>query len=211
MLPGTHRRPLLLQGVYHRDLQLSAVRLDACGGVVLTDFGYGAAKLSGSGEHADVRHRSATPAFTPPEVLLGHSIVNASYDGESLGEASNCAAGRPSGTSRANLSLQISMVLPVHCVLHGKLYYLHEGSQWRLPRTAVVRDMLCWPHLWYHMALALLYTGRLFANSATASSGIILKLDAWLCTAPAQWRCSSAPQSPTQQAAQTQSSLSIER
>ena len=74
------------QGVFHRDLQLSAVRLDACGGVVLTDFGYSAAKLCGSGEHADARDRSSTPAFTPPEVLLGHSIVNASYDGESLGE-----------------------------------------------------------------------------------------------------------------------------
>jgi serine/threonine protein kinase len=80
------RSPLPLQGVFHRDLQLHAVRLDACGGVVLTDFGYSAAKLLGSGEHADARDRSATPAFTPPEVLLGHSIVNASYDGESLGE-----------------------------------------------------------------------------------------------------------------------------
>ena len=56
---------------------------------MLTDFGYSAAKLSGSGEHADARDRSATPAFTPPEVLLGHSIVNASYDGESLGEMPN--------------------------------------------------------------------------------------------------------------------------
>jgi serine/threonine protein kinase len=74
------------QGVFHRDLQLNAVRLDACGGVVLTDFGYSAAKLCGSGEHADARDRAASPAFTPPEVLLGHSIVNTSYDGESLGE-----------------------------------------------------------------------------------------------------------------------------
>ena len=78
--------PPPLQGVFHRDLQLNAVRLDACGGVVLTDFGYSAAKLLGSGEHADARDRAASPAFTPPEVLLGHSIVNTSYDGESLGE-----------------------------------------------------------------------------------------------------------------------------
>ena len=98
------------QGVYHRDLQLSAVRLDACGGVVLTDFGYSAAKLCGSGEHADARDRSSTPAFTPPEVLLGHSIVNASYDGESLGERletrSSPRSSRLRGLMRAELSVR---------------------------------------------------------------------------------------------------------
>lgn len=72
------------QGVYHRDLQLGALRFDACGSIVLTDFGYSSAKLASSGEAADVSDRAASPAYTPPEVLLGHSIVNANYDGETL-------------------------------------------------------------------------------------------------------------------------------
>lgn len=76
----------LLQGVYHRDLRLDALRLDACDDLVLTDFGYSAAKLTASGEMADLRNPAASPAYTPPEVLLGHSIVNAKYDGEVLGE-----------------------------------------------------------------------------------------------------------------------------
>lgn len=75
----------LPQGVYHRDLQLGALRFDACGSIVLTDFGYCGAKLASSGEAADVSDRAASPAYTPPEVLLGHSIVNANYDGEILG------------------------------------------------------------------------------------------------------------------------------
>ncbi len=76
----------LLQGVYHRDLRLDSLRLDACDDLVLTDFGYSAAKLTASGEMADLRNPAASPAYTPPEVLLGHSIVNANYDGEVLGE-----------------------------------------------------------------------------------------------------------------------------
>ena len=64
---------------------MDALRLDAAGSVLITDFGYSGAKLTGSGEMADLKNPAASPAYTPPEVLLGHSIVNASYDGEVLG------------------------------------------------------------------------------------------------------------------------------
>lgn len=119
--------------MYHRDLQLNAVRLTASGDVLLTDFGYSGAKLSGSGGSADVRDRSASPAFTPPEVLLGHSIVNASYDGESLGEQQPhprvvphiqrrqlCCA-RPSAAGPQHLNASHTGQLGHHLTRHRKL------------------------------------------------------------------------------------------
>lgn len=108
----------LVQGVYHRDLRLDALRLNACDALVLTDFGYSAAKLTASGEMADLRNPAASPTYTPPEVLLGHAIVNANYDGEVLGMCCShvgfCAA-RPRVRRRVHQSgLPLPLAPPLH-------------------------------------------------------------------------------------------------
>lgn len=75
----------MAQGIYHRDLKVDSLRLDEDGALQIANWGYSHSKLS-SAASADGRDPAASPSYSPPEVLLGHSVVNTNYDGEILGE-----------------------------------------------------------------------------------------------------------------------------